>query len=367
MSGYLFGFKKTNEDRYVRPVISGNPAQCAQVVQFRITLDNRSCNEGSGMVALVLDELVDYVPLGVPPSAISGDTLWWNFDSIAPYGYEQINLYLQMPDASHTGDTLHFKAFTWLDEPDGSFTFSESYSYWTVVLCSYDPNDKLVDRTSVPYDYDPLENELVYTIRFQNTGNDTATIVRLRDTLGAGLNWASLRPLGSSHPYEVSLNEQTGLLQFTFNNIHLPDSTTNARESQGFVQFAIQLQPGLLPGTIVSNRAGIYFDANPAVLTNTVQTLVSMPLAFHSPTGAQAILVAPNPTGGVCTLRFLQLAGKAGTLQLFNAQGQFLQNFAIPEGSSEFTLDLDKWPAGLYWLYWAQPGQGRMVSKLLKL
>ena len=48
----------------------------------------------------------------------------------------------------------------------------------------------------------------------------------------------------------------------------LPDSGVHFLGSQGFVKFSIDPKPGLLPNTPIYNIGHIYFDNNPAVVTN---------------------------------------------------------------------------------------------------
>ncbi|MBV6442202.1 MAG: hypothetical protein EPGJADBJ_03906 [Saprospiraceae bacterium] len=364
LSGYQFGFKPTNDNRYVRPIVTGGHPRCDSEVPFWISLVNRSCNEAAGRVALVLDDMVSFISSQPIPTATTGDTLWWNFDTIQPFALRKIKLVLKINGSA--GDTIHLRAFTWLDEPDGSYTFSDATAYLTEIRCSFDPNDKMVDRPTVPKDYSPEGHELIYTIRFQNTGNDTAFLVRLRDILSADLDWTTLRPLGSSHPYYVVLNSETGLLQFTFDDIALPDSTTNFTESQGFVQFAIQLQPGLPPGTVVPNRAGIYFDANPVVPTNTAETLVLASVATHIPAGPQVLFVQPNPTTGICTLRLTRPARQDALLELMDMQGSVLYRSTIPRGTQERDIDLEDMPAGLYLVKMTTAGQVTATAKIIR-
>jgi len=51
--------------------------------------------------------------------------------------------------------------------------------------------------------------------------------------------------------------------------LKLPDSTDNLRGSTGYIAYNIGPKAGLIPGTRITNDAGIYFDYNPAVVTNT--------------------------------------------------------------------------------------------------
>ena len=88
--------------------------------------------------------------------------------------------------------------------------------------------------------YTLLEESIEYTIRFQNTGNDTAFTVVLRDTLDKHLDWTTFKPILASHPYETFLYKD-GAVEFSFKEILLPDSTTNEPLSHGFVLSLIHI------------------------------------------------------------------------------------------------------------------------------
>jgi len=122
--------------------------------------------------------------------------------------------------------------------------------------------------------YSLFDETLEYTIRFQNTGNDTAFNVVLRDTLDKKLDWTTFRPVVSSHPYETLLNSKDGAVEFSFRDILLPDSTTNEPLSHGFITYKITPQQGLPEHTFIENTASIYFDFNPPIVTNTTQNVL---------------------------------------------------------------------------------------------
>ena len=133
---------------------------------------------------------------------------------------------------------------------------------------SYDPNDKRGFPKGIGEEHFIVDDtELEYHIRFQNTGTDTAFLVVIRDTLSSFLDPITIRPGSSSHPYTWTL-QNNGALKFTFENIMLPDSNINELASHGFVKFKIAQKEGNLPGTIIPNRASIYFDFNSPILTN---------------------------------------------------------------------------------------------------
>ncbi|MCB0781241.1 MAG: hypothetical protein KDC03_17235, partial [Flavobacteriales bacterium] len=62
---------------------------------------------------------------------------------------------------------------------------------------------------------------------------------------------------------------ESGELSFLFERINLPDSASDPSGSQGFVTFLVDHLPGIAEGAEVTNTASIYFDANPAIVTNT--------------------------------------------------------------------------------------------------
>jgi subtilisin-like proprotein convertase family protein len=149
-------------------------------------------------------------------------------------------------------------------------TLDNNAEFTDRVRGSLDPNDKLVSpKGNVPYGTTQLD----YTIRFQNTGNDTAFKVIIKDTLPSQLDPLSIFTLGGSHPYKFKLEEK-GIATWIFEPINLLDSFRNEALSNGFIRFTVSTK-GILPvGTRIENRAGIYFDFNDVVLTPFVSTTI---------------------------------------------------------------------------------------------
>jgi uncharacterized repeat protein (TIGR01451 family) len=141
------------------------------------------------------------------------------------------------------------------------------YCGW--VTGAWDPNDKRGYPTGIGATNDILPNtDLQYVIRFQNTGTDTAFTVVIRDTLDTDLNIFTVTSGVSSHNYSFTMHGPR-VLEWTFNNINLPDSSANEPESHGFVTFQVKQVPDLSAGTEINNNVGIYFDFNAPVITNT--------------------------------------------------------------------------------------------------
>ena len=170
------------------------------------------------------------------------------------------------------------------------------------IIGAYDPNDKLAEPRG--YDEDHFiepETPLEYTIRFQNTGTDTAFNVVIRDTLSELLDLSTIEIGAGSHDFRVDI-DSAGAINFFFPNIMLPDSFVNEPASHGAVSFRITPKPGLTPGTRIENRAGIYFDFNEPIITNTYFNTIELDfiqtsLFEFNPT-VTALKVFPNPTEG---------------------------------------------------------------------
>ena len=146
--------------------------------------------------------------------------------------------------------------------------------YCGQVTAPVDPNDKTgypLGQTEAHY-VQPNQ-QLQYVARFQNTGTDTAVNVVVRDTLDLDLNIFTVTPGVASHPYSFKMYGPR-VLEWTFENINLPDSTTNIEESNGFLTFHVDQVPNLAPGTVINNSVDIYFDFEFPITTNTTEHVI---------------------------------------------------------------------------------------------
>ncbi|MBL7827372.1 MAG: hypothetical protein JNJ57_12115 [Saprospiraceae bacterium] len=208
--------------------------------------------------------------------------------------------------------------------PAGPYTHQECFA----ISNSFDPNDKSASpEGNGPQHFVHPGTPLEYRIRFQNTGNDTAFLVVIRDTLSQHFNFGKIEPRTASHRYEYAqINDS--ILQFTFENILLPDSTTNPAGSQGFADFTIYPKDGLPDGTEVVNRAAIYFDFNEPIITNEVSRVYGkyVTVKIRESVLDVSVNVFPNPFMDQVTFEIPeQVVTGNESLQLFDAAGRLLR------------------------------------------
>lgn len=247
---------------------------CNDTINYWVTVQNTGTTFPSGTIALTLDDSLQYVTATIVPDSIIGQTIYWTYDSLFFNASSQINIHVATPDFNSINDSIESYVYAIIDS-SGTILNVATDTLVQIISCAYDPNDKIVTPAgidSLGY-IAPNTPELEYTIRFQNTGTDTAYQVVIKDQLDTNLVWNSLELLASSHNVVVEI-DVNGEVSFKFLNINLPDSAANFLESQGFVKFKIGLVQGLEHGTGVYNTANIYFDLNPAVVTNTATNTI---------------------------------------------------------------------------------------------
>jgi len=148
---------------------------------------------------------------------------------------------------------------------------NNSFEFTQEIVGSYDPNDKQeAHGGTIGIDEFTANDYLYYTIRFQNTGTANAQFVRLVDDLDSRLDETSIRMVSASHDYTFTRTDMN--LVWKFDHINLFPQMVDEVKSNGYVQFRIKPKAGFEVGDIIPNTAEIYFDYNPAIVTNTFNT-----------------------------------------------------------------------------------------------
>ncbi|MCB0794502.1 MAG: VCBS repeat-containing protein, partial [Flavobacteriales bacterium] len=241
--------------------------RCNEVVPFWITVTNTGTVTMDLQALLLLDTLSTFIGSIPGPDGTNGSMPYWDMPSLPVGQQRSVQAFILMPNEDHVGETLLDSLAITATVNGGTQHFGSSSQ--VTLECAVDPNDKLVLPQGVGEEHrTAMGSRLTYTIRFQNTGNAEAHDVLLIDSLSALLDLRTLTPLASSHTCRVHL-QADGVLQVSYPDIHLPDSASDPLGSQGYFRFAIDHVPDIAFGARIENRAGIYFDQNAPIITNT--------------------------------------------------------------------------------------------------
>lgn len=330
-------------------------AVAPSVVSGRVT--NMGCLPSSGTLSVKVSP--KYVLTGTvtpPPASVVGNTVTWNFTGLA-HGATQIGYVYATPVTPQTvGDTAGNVFTVTTSSPDAN-PVNNYFIHYDTIRNSFDPNDKSV----LPAGNINAGTTLTYHINFENLGTDTAFNIHVLDTLSANLDAASFELLGASHAVRVmELGNAPRVLKFDFPNIRLADKTAPAY-NKGFVRFSIKAKTGLAFGTDIPNRAGIYFDANPAIMTNTATNKIGTPQSVQVLVAGRTASIHPNPATDRLTIT--NADGMLTDAVLMNTTGQTLRRWTLSAGDNH--VSIDDLPVGFYFVQ-LHSAAGVQVEKLEK-
>lgn len=306
--------------------------------QFFVDVKNISVLEQEANVSVTLPN--HFITESISDNGIqNGKQITWNVIDLQGFKQKQFLVKGKWEaNVELLGDTLNFVSNVNIDDQNDLNLNNNQDILSAIMTGSYDPNDKNAPKYFSPEAV--VNNEMIeYLIRFQNSGTDTAFTVRVEDTLSANLNWESFELMSTSHSVEVSRFENR--LVFQFDNILLPDSNVNEVESHGFIRFKIKPKNTLIEYDKIENTAYIFFDFNPAIITNTVTTTIgyepSMITNLIQETNQQ--IIYPNPSTGI-----IYLPKYNGQVNVYSLLGEL----KLQCKNQERIIDISELPKGVY-------------------
>lgn len=229
-------------------------------------------------VTLQYDPLLQLISSTYPYTLSSNNSVLFENIVLGPHEKLEILIDFRLDPNTVIGKILPFNCDVSIDsgvdvDPDNNIASED-----VIVVGSYDPNDKAASPASdIPVNQGLNNNEMVYKIRFQNTGNYPAEFVRVIDTLDYKFDIRTLKIISTSHQVEWHLKENN-VLDFYFPEINLIDSFSNEALSHGYIVYSIKMNGDSKLGDNFKNTAYIYFDYNKPVITNTVSTSIVLPV-----------------------------------------------------------------------------------------
>ncbi len=338
---------------------------------------NYSCTGQSGLTTLTLDPNTTFkrVKYGSPVT-VNGNQLSWNFSNLVAWNggwwYSSANFREFVLDCStnlQIGDSVCFTMDVTPVSGDADPTNN------TIIKCfpvqnSWDPNFKEVYPRGVGAQGFVAQNsEFTYTIHFQNTGNAEAYNIAVLDTIDVDLDLSTFQVTGSSHHVQPQYLAN-GLIKFNFNNIMLPDSASDPEGSQGWVTYKIKAKPGQPGGTQYTNTAYIYFDFNPAIITNTTLNTIELSAVGIAQQDVEAgnLSVAPNPVSDFTQLTLSSKEQGLITIKVIDMLGQVvsLEEKVLNKGKNIFNVETNHLSQGIYLLNTEVKGRITGSIKILK-
>jgi uncharacterized repeat protein (TIGR01451 family) len=326
-----------------------------------ILADNLHCTSLPATISMHLSpKYTSNLNFSPAPTSVSGTTVTWYLSALSSVSPKPFTIRARM--GKTTGVLLPFG-----DTAITGYTITPTFGDANpannmivridTVRSGYDPNDISVS----PPGCLTTETKLTYTIRFENTGNDTAHNIYVLDTLPAEVDVKSMRIVAASAVMNTYI-KKTGtqnIVRFDFPDIKLPDSSHHGQNS-GMVIYSINRYPTLADGTHIRNRVGIYFDDNPPVLTNTAENTIGCPITSVNDVESAPTAIYPNPVTKELFIETTSNIYKNYTIS--NSLGQTLLSNNIT--SNQIAIDTRQLPPGLYIL--TLRGSQTEVHKIIK-
>ncbi len=276
------------------------------------------------------------------PTVVAGNTITWDSTAIALNPTNLFFAHYEVTGTSLTpGDTLHSDYLVNPVTGDAN-PIDNDTSRVDTSRSGWDPNMKTVS----PSGHINAGTELEYTIQFENTGNDTAFNIHIMDTLSPYIEAQTFRIVAASHAMVLSMDNVGGqnIVKFDFPNINLLDSSHHGL-CDGMVVYKIKTKSSLPDGTVIDNRAGIYFDENDVVMTNTAENIIGFPNKVSTLTNAGAARLFPNPVSDVLNIG---LSSEYSVFSISNTVGQTVGTGTLD--GKEAKVNVRDLPTGIYYI-----------------
>ena len=355
-----FGFKCTGTTSFDLAVYDAGSVTGIHDQGGGIFVSNTYCDPVDATVIMNFSPKYVYDGGAYPtPSSVSGNTITWNLSGIS-FSSSPIMLVYSFVDSAGgliAGDTVH--EYIQVTPISGDINpANNTCLIIDTVKAGVDPNKMSVS----PSGYINAGTQLQYTIGFENTGNDTAFNISVYDTLSDNVDVKSLNIIMASAVMNIAVLNIGGqnIIRFDFPNINLLDSSHHG-QCNGAVIFTINTLSGLPAGTTILNHAGIFFDYNPVVMTNTVENIIGIPTSATALNKGSKISVYPNPANDVVIITGVQ---QNTSYRLLNVTGILMQQGSLEYGSN--TLSVKSVTPGIYILEMTGDDGKRDILKMVK-
>ncbi len=325
---------------------------------YRLYYENIGTTNLNGTIVLSYDNSILNSLNAVPAeNASTANTLTWNYTDLLPFErrYIELSSMVFIPPAVVSGDintmTLTGNPIAGDNNPaNNTFVLNQT------VVSSFDPNDKTVLEGEV-ITANQATGYLNYVTRFQNTGTANATTVVVKETLDADLDWNTFEPIDASHTNNIQIRNGNELT-YTFSNIDLAFESANEPASHGWLAYRIKPKSTFDINDVATSNSAIYFDFNPPILTNEVNTAIEV-LATSGFTKNQFVIY-PNPAKNFITIE--SKSNLIAQYEILTTNGQSLIKNTIENNK---LIDISALQNGFYFIT-LKTSEGNATYKFIK-
>jgi uncharacterized repeat protein (TIGR01451 family) len=341
-------------------ITSRNSATRGFSVMYTLTVKNNGTVTDTATLKMFPDLLQNYVSANPAPAQVQTDSIIWNNIILVPGQTYNADVVMHISNSVPLGTLLNCRITTESFSQDTTPPDNKD-SLQQVVVGSYDPN---VKRILPEGDITPAQASagqwMDYTICFQNTGSSPAINVEITDTISNNLLVQTFEIIASSHPF--TWNITNGIANFKFSNIQLADSSTDEPASHGFIRYRMLADSNLISGDSILNNAHIYFDFNPAIITNTVKTMVQIPTSRTEVIGNHNdVKLLYNPAMNSVEIKS---TNRCLHYNLIDITGKVLQENQV--NNTNWTFDVTNLPQGIYFVSLYYEKEERVVRRFVK-
>ncbi|MEE1897876.1 BspA family leucine-rich repeat surface protein [Flavobacterium rakeshii] len=341
-------------------VLPLNEARPGFTSQYRLLVHNIGTQTMNDVYASFSynEEIQQFSEASQETSSATDNELTFSLGSISPFESKFVDITMETfaPPTVEGGEIISFNATVTPNTNDNTPN-DNSFSFNQPVVNSFDPNDKKVVQGEEIY-IEEAGEYLDYIIRFQNTGSASAITVRIEDVLHENLDWNTFTPITASHNYRVEITDGNQV-SFIFDDIYLPHEDADEEGSHGFVAYKIKPVQDIEIGDMITGTAGIYFDYNLPIITNSANTEVIELLGLND-FSLNSITVYPNPAKSILNI---QTDGNTiiENINIYNIEGREILN--VKEQTE--SINIQNLSEGVYFMN-IQTNKGISKHKLIK-
>jgi len=332
--------------------------------QHLLLYSNNGLLSASGSINFLKDYAVSMVGVSEPSAVINANGFTYNFTNLQPFQNRSIIATMHVPALPNVnfGQLLVSSASINSNSGTDMVPSNNNSSSYQFVVGSYDPNDIVESHgKEILHSSFTSEDYLYYTIRFENTGIANAIEIRIDNLLDSQLDESTLEMVGSSHNYVM--DRVGNAANWKFNNIQLPPSVADSNIGKGYVMYKIKPKAGYAVGDIIPNSASIYFDTNPAIVTNTFLTEFVGQLT-NGQFSSISFKVYPNPAKEQITV---QMSANAFVKQIkiIDMLGRIIKTESYSSLNSMEIINLKEVANGSYFVEVTSDSNQKEVKKII--